>query len=193
MFCDKLGKVLFSNNLAKQYLGEKLNGKSLYNLLAVDEFKNLSASQEDGIFDEQFNYQTDDLLKRSLLIKVKKIEDNLFGILLLDMTLQRNLEKVRRDFVANVSHELRSPLTSLIGFIETLLNGNVEEEKTKTKFLNIMDEEAKRMNRLIDDILSLSKVETEEHITPNTTISIINPIQYVISLSLIHISEPTRR
>jgi two-component system phosphate regulon sensor histidine kinase PhoR len=115
------------------------------------------------------------------LIKVKKIEDNLFGILLLDMTLQRNLEKVRRDFVANVSHELRSPLTSLIGFIETLLNGNVEEEKTKKKFLNIMDEEAKRMNRLIDDILSLSKVETEEHITPNTTISIINPIQYVIS------------
>ena len=109
------------------------------------------------------------------------IGNNLFGILLLDMTLQRNLEKVRRDFVANVSHELRSPLTSLIGFIETLLNGNVEEEKTKKKFLNIMDEEAKRMNRLIDDILSLSKVETEEHITPNTTISIINPIQYVIS------------
>ena len=181
LFSDDLGKVLFSNNLAKQYLGEKLVGKSLYNLLALDEFKNLSASHEDGIFDDQFNYQTDDLLKRSLLIKVKKIEDNLFGILLLDMTLQRNLEKVRRDFVANVSHELRSPLTSLVGFIETLLNGNVEEEKTKKKFLKIMDEEAKRMNRLIDDILSLSKVETEEHITPNTTISIINPIQYVIS------------
>ena len=69
----------------------------------------------------------------------------------------------------------------MVGFIETLLNGNVVEEKTKKKFLNIMDEEAKRMNRLIDDILSLSKVETEEHITPNTTISIINPIQYVIS------------
>jgi two-component system phosphate regulon sensor histidine kinase PhoR len=97
------------------------------------------------------------------------------------MTLQRNLEKVRRDFVANVSHELRSPLTSLVGFIETLLKGNVADEETRKRFLNIMDEEAKRMNRLIDDILSLSKVETEEHISPNTSISIINPIQYVMS------------
>ena len=113
-------------------------------------------------------------------IKVKKIEDNLFAILLLDMTSQRNLEKVRRDFVANVSHELRSPLTSLVGFIETLLSGNVKDEETRNKFLKIMDEESKRMNRLIDDILSLSKVETEEHITPNTTISLIDPIKHII-------------
>ena len=97
------------------------------------------------------------------------------------MTSQRNLEKVRRDFVANVSHELRSPLTSLVGFIETLLSGNVQDEETRNKFLKIMDEESKRMNRLIDDILSLSKVETEEHITPNTTISLIDPIKHIIS------------
>jgi two-component system phosphate regulon sensor histidine kinase PhoR len=97
------------------------------------------------------------------------------------MTLQRNLEKVRRDFVANVSHELRSPLTSLVGFIETLLSGSVNDEKDRNKFLKIMDEEAKRMNRLIDDILSLSKVETEEHITPNTAISLIDPIKHIIT------------
>ena len=181
LFCDDLGCILFSNNLAKQYLGENLIGKFIHHLVDIEELKNLNTSYENGVFDDQFNYQIDDALKRSLLIKVKKIENNLFGVLLLDMTLQRNLEKVRRDFVANVSHELRSPLTSLVGFIETLLNGNVEDESTKRKFLNIMDEEAKRMNRLIDDILSLSKVETEEHITPNTNISLINPIQYVIS------------
>ena len=181
LFCDDLGCILFSNNLAKQYLGENLIGKFIHHLVDIEELKNLNTSYENGVFDDQFNYQIDDALKRSLLIKVKKIENNLFGVLLLDMTLQRNLEKVRRDFVANVSHELRSPLTSLVGFSETLLNGNVEDESTKRKFLNIMDEEAKRMNRLIDDILSLSKVETEEHITPNTNISLINPIQYVIS------------
>ena len=181
LFCDDLGCILFSNNLAKQYLGENLIGKFIHHLVDIEELKSLNTSYENGVFDDQFNYQTDDALKRLLLIKVKKIENNLFGVLLLDMTLQRNLEKVRRDFVANVSHELRSPLTSLVGFIETLLNGNVEDESTKRKFLNIMDEEAKRMNRLIDDILSLSKVETEEHITPNTNISLINPIQYVIS------------
>jgi two-component system phosphate regulon sensor histidine kinase PhoR len=72
-------------------------------------------------------------------------------------------------------------LTSLVGFIETLLSGSVNDEKDRHKFLKIMDEEAKRMNRLIDDILSLSKVETEEHITPNTTISLIDPIKHIIS------------
>ena len=181
LFCDDLGCILFSNNLAKQYFGENLIGKFIHHLVDIEELKNLNTSYENGVFDDQFNYQIDDALKRSLLIKVKKIENNLFGVLLLDMTLQRNLEKVRRDFVANVSHELRSPLTSLVGFIETLLSGSVNDEKDRNKFLKIMDEEAKRMNRLIDDILSLSKVETEEHITPNTTISLIDPIKHIIS------------
>jgi two-component system phosphate regulon sensor histidine kinase PhoR len=82
------------------------------------------------------------------------------------MTLQRNLEKVRRDFVANVSHELRSPLTSLAGFVETMLSDEVPDPAMQTRFLKIMDEEAKRMSRLIDDLLSLSRVEVDEHIIP---------------------------
>jgi two-component system phosphate regulon sensor histidine kinase PhoR len=181
VLCNKAGSVLYFNNLAKQYLGNILNEKKIYELIPTEELKDLDKSHQKGIFNDQFNFQTEDVLKRSLIIKVKKIEDNLYGILLLDMTLQRNLEKVRRDFVANVSHELRSPLTSLVGFIETMLNGQVNDAETQQKFLYIMDEEAKRMTRLIDDILSLSKVETEEHISPNTSISILNPIQYVMS------------
>ena len=95
--------------------------------------------------------------------------------------MQRNLEKIRRDFVANVSHELRSPLTILSGFVETMLNDDKIDKSTLKKFLNIMNEESKRMNTLIDDILSLSKVESEEHILPSTTISIFEPINSVIS------------
>ena len=181
ILCNESGLIISSNDVARQFLNKKLNSRNIYEFIEIAEFKNLEESNQKNNLNEEFHFQTSDILKRSLIIKVKKIEDNLFAILLLDMTSQRNLEKVRRDFVANVSHELRSPLTSLVGFIETLLNGNVKDEKTQKKFLNIMDEEAKRMNRLIDDILSLSKVETEEHITPNTSISIINPIQYVMS------------
>ena len=138
LFCDQSGKILFSNNLANQYLGKEVVGQFLYDIIKIDEFKNLLESQENGTFDDQISYQTDDFLNRLLMIKVKQIEENLFGILFLDMTLQRNLEKVRRDFVANVSHELRSPLTSLVGFIETLLKGNVADEETRKRFLNIM-------------------------------------------------------
>jgi len=68
-----------------------------------------------------------------------------------------------------------------VGFIETLISDNDIDQAARQKFLNIMDEEAKRMNRLIDDILSLSKVETEEHITPSTSLSILDPIKSVIS------------
>ena len=88
------------------------------------------------------------------------------NMLLLDMTLQHNLEKMRRDFVANVSHELRSPLTSLIGFVETMQNAPDMERSDRQRFLRIMDEEAKRMSRLINDLMSLSKVEADEHIIP---------------------------
>ena len=181
ILCNESGIIISSNDVAKQFLNKKLNSRNIYEFIEIAEFKNLEESNQKNNLNEEFHFQTSDILKRSLIIKVKKIEDNLFAILLLDMTSQRNLEKVRRDFVANVSHELRSPLTSLVGFIETLLSGNVQDEETRNKFLKIMDEESKRMNRLIDDILSLSKVETEEHITPNTTISLIDPIKHIIS------------
>ena len=181
ILCNESGLIIASNNVAKKFLNKKLNSRNIYEFIEIAEFKNLEESNQKNNLNEEFHFQTSDILKRSLIIKVKKIEDNLFAILLLDMTSQRNLEKVRRDFVANVSHELRSPLTSLVGFIETLLSGNVQDEETRNKFLKIMDEESKRMNRLIDDILSLSKVETEEHITPNTTISLIDPIKHIIS------------
>ena len=181
ILCDKLGVIISSNSIAQQFLNKNLNKKNISEFIKIDEFKNLEESHANGNLNDEFHFQTNDILKRSLITKATKIEDNLYAILLLDMTLQRNLEKVRRDFVANVSHELRSPLTSLVGFIETLLSGSVSDEKDRNKFLKIMDEEAKRMNRLIDDILSLSKVETEEHITPNTTISLIDPIKHIIS------------
>ena len=181
ILCNESGLIISSNDVARQFLNKKLNSRNIYEFIEIAEFQNLEESNQKNNLNEEFHFQTSDILKRSLIIKVKKIEDNLFAILLLDMTSQRNLEKVRRDFVANVSHELRSPLTSLVGFIETLLSGNVQDEETRNKFLKIMDEESKRMNRLIDDILSLSKVETEEHITPNTTISLIDPIKHIIS------------
>ena len=181
ILCNESGLIISSNDVARQFLNKKLNSRNIYEFIEIAEFKNLEESNQKNNLNEEFHFQTSDILKRSLIIKVKKIEDNLFAILFLDMTSQRNLEKVRRDFVANVSHELRSPLTSLVGFIETLLSGNVKDEETRNKFLKIMDEESKRMNRLIDDILSLSKVETEEHITPNTTISLIDPIKHIIS------------
>ena len=88
-----------------------------------------------------------------------------------DMTATRNAEQMRSDFVANVSHELRSPLSSLVGFIETLRGAARDDEAARDRFLDIMDE-SKWMARLIDDLLSLSKVEANEHILPEGKVDI---------------------
>jgi two-component system phosphate regulon sensor histidine kinase PhoR len=118
---------------------------------------------------------------RHIRARMMSLDDDTAIVLLLDMTLQHNLEKMRRDFVANVSHELRSPLTSLIGFVETLQNTPDMELTIRERFLNIMDEEAKRMSRLIDDLMSLSKVEVDEHIVPDGKVFIKSLLQSTIN------------
>jgi len=96
-------------------------------------------------------------------IAVSEKQGGLGGILVFyDMTDLRKLEKLRRDFVANVSHELRTPLTSIKGFIETLLGGAHRDPKQSETFLHMMEEDAARLNRLIDDLLELSKIESKE-------------------------------
>ena len=178
---DNFGKALIANQSAQELLGKNLINKDIFKLINNTDFIYLNFDKSNKQFDHSFIHELDDFLKRQLKIKVKKISKNKILIVIIDLTLQRNLEKIRRDFVANVSHELRSPLTILSGFVETILVEETIDKTTLNKFLNIMNEESKRMNSLIDDILSLSKVESEEHILPSTVISIFEPIKSVIS------------
>ncbi|WP_299355679.1 ATP-binding protein [uncultured Shimia sp.] len=94
------------------------------------------------------------------------------GVLLCfnDVTHLEQADQMRRDFVANVSHELRSPLTAILGFIETLLGPARDDAAAQTRFLGIMSAEAGRMNRLVGDLLSLSKVEEDARRRPTTEI-----------------------
>ena len=83
-------------------------------------------------------------------------------IVLHDITDIRRLEKMRSDFVANVSHELKTPVTSVRGFSETLMSGEVTDEETTRQFLKIIHDESQRLDRLIKDLLNLSKIEKKE-------------------------------
>jgi two-component system phosphate regulon sensor histidine kinase PhoR len=82
-------------------------------------------------------------------------------IVLSDMTRIRRLENIRRDFVANVSHELRTPITSIKGFVETLLDGAINEPEQAQRFLKIIAEHTDRLMAIIDDLLSLSRLEED--------------------------------
>jgi len=77
-----------------------------------------------------------------------------------DITEIRNLEKLRRDLVSNVSHELRTPVTSILGFLEALRDGLPRSEEERTRYLEIIEDEARRLNRLIEDLFELSKLES---------------------------------
>lgn len=87
-------------------------------------------------------------------------------IALIDNSGIEQAEQMRRDFVANVSHELRTPLTALIGFVETLRGPARDDAAARDRFLGIMQSEAERMNRLVADLLSLGRVESDERRRP---------------------------
>jgi two-component system, OmpR family, phosphate regulon sensor histidine kinase PhoR len=96
-----------------------------------------------------------------------------------DQTPLRRVEEMRADFVANASHELRTPLAALSGFIDTLQGPARDDAKARERFLTIMHAQATRMARLIDDLLSLSRVELSAHVRPDTLVDIVPIIRQV--------------
>jgi two-component system phosphate regulon sensor histidine kinase PhoR len=92
---------------------------------------------------------------------VRAAENSGAVIVLHDVTALRNLERVRRDFVANVSHEFRTPLTAIQGFSETLLAGAINDPENRVKFLEIIQEHSRRLARLTEDLLMLSKMDAD--------------------------------
>jgi two-component system, OmpR family, phosphate regulon sensor histidine kinase PhoR len=96
-----------------------------------------------------------------------------------DLTQVRRTEAMRADFVANASHELRTPLASLSGFIETLQGSARDDPQARARFLGIMKDQATRMARLIDDLLSLSRVELKAHLQPTTPVDLVLIVRQV--------------
>ncbi|WP_026476386.1 two-component system histidine kinase PnpS [Alkaliphilus transvaalensis] len=119
-------------------------------------------------------------------IKLEEDPSRIIGIVALieDVTEIRRLEKMRSDFVANVSHELKTPLTSISGFVETLKSGGIDDEDTKLRFLDIIDIETERLTRLINDILTLSEIE-------NTQLKAMNQ-EILTSEALLEVEEIMR-
>jgi two-component system phosphate regulon sensor histidine kinase PhoR len=96
-----------------------------------------------------------------------------------DRTETRRAEQLRSDFIANASHELRTPLASLVGFIETLQGPAREDVEARARFLKIMRDQATRMSRLIDDLLSLSRIEMKAHVRPSGEVDLVATVKHV--------------
>jgi two-component system phosphate regulon sensor histidine kinase PhoR len=99
-----------------------------------------------------------------------------------DLTAERRLETMRVDFIANVSHELRTPLASLIGFIDTLQGPARRDDAAREKFLEIMSAQGRRMARLIDDLLRLSRIELRAHLAPAGTVDLAETTAHMVEV-----------
>ena len=106
-------------------------------------------------------------------------EGTLCMLTLRETTDALRVERMRSDFIANVSHELRTPLASVLGFVETLQGPAREDPIARVRFLAIMRDQARRMQRLIDDLLSLSRIEQQAHLRPNAPVDLVGVVRHV--------------
>jgi len=115
--------------------------------------------------------------ERSFRVRVERLgsramDDTVAVLALHDLTAIKRIEQMRADFVANASHELRTPLAALLGFIETLRGPARDDAEAHERFLAIMQEQASRMSRLVNDLLSLSRIELDEHSKPTQNVDL---------------------
>jgi two-component system phosphate regulon sensor histidine kinase PhoR len=103
----------------------------------------------------------------------------LFVLLFRDQSETRRIDRMRSDFIANASHELRTPLASLLGFIETLQGPARNDAGARERFLGIMQKQAERMSRLIDDLLSLSRLEMRAHLAVSECVDMTAVLNHV--------------
>lgn len=177
--------VLAANIAADDLLGGNLNGVDLCMTLRRPNAQHaIKSVVDDGIAHADAEVIFDTPVRRIYQMQVMGVPKG-EGIMvravvaLHEITALKRAEDMRADFVANVSHELRSPLSALTGFIETLQTTAKDDPDAQARFLSIMDGEAGRMSRLIDDLLSLSRIEVNEHIRPTDRIKIKDVVEAV--------------
>ncbi|MGI9952466.1 ATP-binding protein [Moorellaceae bacterium AZ2] len=164
---DQVGRVMFCNPAAETLLGKKeeeVRQKYLLEIIRHHEVDQLAKEILDKGKPAEAELRLFPTTARLFRVHGAPIlaeRGRIVGAVLSlrDITEIRRLEQMRTEFVANVSHELRTPLTSIRGFVETLLEGALADEKTSRRFLGIINSEAQRLQRLIEDLLTLSRVE----------------------------------
>ncbi len=167
---NKNKEVISINQAAARWLGlngTEVEGKNLLQHLdnpAFNEFINEALSSTKPIEQEieldTFNVRYVQAQSSALRDSEGKLTGSV--IVMHDVTRIRRLESVRQEFVGNVSHELKTPITSIKGFVETLLDGAVNDPKDAERFLNIINKQADRLHAIIEDLLSLSRIEQDE-------------------------------
>ncbi len=182
---DEKGVIELANPAAETFLNlESLEGRHLASALRAPDVLQEAEKILAGAKAHAVDFNTLGDIPRSCRAFVAPLEDEQgvrrVLVFVRDLTSERRVEQMRADFIASASHELRTPLASLLGFIETMQGRAKNDPKASKKFLGIMRSQAERMQRLVADLMSLSKIELNEHVPPNEAVNLIDAAQDVI-------------
>ncbi|RME69058.1 MAG: PAS domain-containing protein, partial [Alphaproteobacteria bacterium] len=191
LILDPSRRVVEANRAAREMFGGNLVGKDI--ALYLRQPKALDVIRQAGESGEavEGEFATSGPVDRHFMIRAMMLVNDLAAlgepgmrptadedppffivVALHDISKIKASERMRADFVANASHELRTPLSAMIGFIETLRGPAKNDDEARERFLAIMSKEGERMVRLIDDLLSLSRIELEKHVNPTGQIDL---------------------
>ena len=176
LLLDASRRVVRANTAATALFGERIEGRDLAGALRHPAVLAAADQVLKGEATRTVEFELTSPVERHMRAVVARLMPEAEGaaavLLLHDLTELKRAERLRADFVANASHELRTPLATLVGFIETLRGPAREDAPARDRFLGIMAEQAARMTRLVEDLLSLSRIEMNEHQAPTEAVRI---------------------
>ena len=188
---DSQGRVLFSNPSAGRMLGWKeqnLQGQSVWEVIRNKELAVLVEECRELVSHERKYLEIDIHAPLQMKLEVYGLPFPLTNhkkgsvIVLHDVTTLRRLEQVRSEFIDNVSHEIRTPLSAIIGYLETLIDEPSLETPTNRKFVNVAHQHAERLNRLVDDLRSLSEIEAKQVVLEWEAVSLKDLVDEVVEM-----------
>lgn len=170
-------RIVRTNRAARAIFGQNLAQKDLFDIIANPTLKDAVNAVLQDLRGREIEFRTEDPVVRDFLAIIERFPVPSAGgistvITMNDITELKSVEQMRADFVANASHEIRTPLASIKGFVETLMGPAKDDVAAHEAFLPIMLEQADRMQQLINDLLSLSKIEMNAHTMP------IDPVEF---------------
>lgn len=184
---DGDGRIIYHNRSAERFVGLTATGKLVPSVLREPILLDAIERVRTGGAAEEIEYVSPVPVEHHYQVVITPAETAAYDgtgtptlLALHDVTDMKRVEQMRVDFVANASHELKTPLASLSGFIETLQGPAKDDADAQEKFLGIMGEQATRMQRLIEDLLSLSRIELREHMPPRGTVSVSGLVKDVV-------------
>jgi two-component system, OmpR family, phosphate regulon sensor histidine kinase PhoR len=187
LILNEAGEVLAANPLAENLFGGQLKARNLSLVIrspdVITAFENVTNTHKPESARSVSRGLTQQVVEVHFsALGTEERGSHIFLATCQDVTREQNVERMRSDFVANASHELRTPLTTLSGFIETMQGAAKTDERARAEFLQVMKAQAERMSRLIDDLLSLSRIELDEHVAPQSVADLASIAKQVQAL-----------